>query len=277
MKKENLVKKLSELKLQLQEAQVIKKDFAYLNRFMCYASLPHSDTGELSYRRTIEFGAKTVQVYIHSEFGVPYGILPRRMMAFLLQQAVRNKTNVIHIGNNQTQFLNNMGVMASYGKRGYLKAVKEQAKRLLNSYISVRCDTEDSWEFSNSVFAEKGSILWHEDVKKPWSGEIHLSMPLFNDIIKNGVPIEMCAVKSIQSSLAFDIYLWLRWKLHHLKKDTYISWKQLFQQFGFGYQDTPRGRLNFKKNFLEYLRRFYFLKDIAFLSDKNKILFFAPK
>lgn len=272
MKNEIVSKKIADLKQKLQDAQVFKKDLAYLNRFMCYASLPHSDTGELSYKRNIQFGSKNVQVYMHSEFGIPYGILPRRMMAFLLQQAVQKQSRVIEIGQNQTQFLNNMGVMASCGKRGYLKAVKEQAKRLLNSYISVRCDQEEKWEFSNSVFAESGSIVWHDDIKKPWSGTIQLSQALFNDIIDNGVPIEMCAVKEIQSSLAFDIYLWLRWKMHHLKKDTYISWEQLFQQFGFGYQETSRGKADFKKEFTNKFSLIKFLNQKFCLTKDGLIL-----
>lgn len=248
-----LAKKIMRLAEDVNSPPPAKAELAYLNKFMCYASLPHSDTGLSSYKRVVLFGDVSIKIYMHSEYGIPYGIWARRLLAYVCQQAILYKKKDIFLGKTQSDFLRNIRreeIMSSGGKRGYLTSIKEQAKRLFTSTLKIESNHSHQWSFNNSTFAEEGAFFENENGSKnsgAWSGYITLSDSLFKDIINNSVPIEMCVVQQLQSSLTFDLYIWLRWKKFYTKKEIHISWDQLFVQFGFGYQQNSLGKRDFKK------------------------------
>ena len=285
--KKNIEKKLNsliEIKLEKEKNNSISKDMSYISRFMCFAGLPHSKIPGHVFHRAISFGAsQPVSLKILSEYGIPYGIWARRLLAYICQQAVRNKNNqtlntlqkrTIDLGSTQADFLRlvkKSDILATGGKNGSLTAIHEQARRLFSSSIKVESVTQKKWSFKNSLFAEEGMIFWESELRNIWEGRIILSQSFYDDIVQNAVPIESVVIKNLRSALTFDIYLWLRWKTHHLKKDTYISWNQLFEQFGYGYANTAQGKINFRRDFLSKAR------EIKLIDTNNSFLWNTQK
>jgi len=55
--------------------------------------------------------------------------------------------------------------------------------------------------------------------------------------------------------MALDIYAWLTYRMFCLKRETSIPWQVLQVQFGAGYPVTQEGTDNFKRKFLEQLKK----------------------
>ena len=86
-------------------------------------------------------------------------------------------------------------------------------------------------------------MLWHERVV--------LSSTFFEALKERPVPIDLNAVRAINySSRALDIYVWLAYRLHTLKKPMKVSWPALREQFG-----EPSHRLDrFRDRFCDALK-----------------------
>jgi hypothetical protein len=60
------------------------------------------------------------------------------------------------------------------------------------------------------------------------------------------VPLSENALKAIgPRSLAIDVYIWLAYRLHALKRNVEVSWPALHGQFGAGYERLRAFRENF--------------------------------
>src|SRR3546814_5464714 len=90
-----------------------------------------------------------------------------------------------------------------------------------------------------------------------WSSDVcssdlaELSEGFFKALIEHPVPCEERAIRLIQnSSAAIDIYIWLCYRLHALRKPTIVPWPKLYEQFGSAYARIP----HFKPRFIACLR-----------------------
>lgn len=279
---DKLIDKYLNIHKEIQEAVNNKDKLTFVPRFMCFSALPASDTGEKTYQNVMQFGDIVVTVKIFSPYGIPYGMWARRLLAFICHEALRNQDPVVLLGKTQSEFLKKIHpkeLFASGGKRGIIKAIKEQSKRLFSASLFIECHDKGEWAFKNSVFIEKGNIQWTENYKAPWEGSVTLSDAMFQEVKANAVPIEIATLNQFSSTLAFDVYLWLRWKTHHLRKDTYVTWDQLFKQFGMGYQQNNRGRLDFKRKIKKHIQntQFLFAGKWSFLFEKSALRIVSTK
>ena len=66
-----------------------------------------------------------------------------------------------------------------------------------------------------------------------WDSTIQLGEHFFNEIIAHPVPIDLNALLALKRSpLGLDLYLWLTYRTFNLKTPLYLSWRQLYRQFG---------------------------------------------
>ena len=87
-----------------------------------------------------------------------------------------------------------------------------------------------------------------------------------------------------RSPLALDVYCWLTYRTYTLnlgrRPSVSIPWDSLQLQFGAGYPaDTKQGQRNFKKAFIEQLKKIHALayQDAKFeLDEKGLTLFKSP-
>ena len=66
-----------------------------------------------------------------------------------------------------------------------------------------------------------------------WDSTIELGHDLFDEIIRNPVPLDLNILKGLKRSpLGLDLYLWLTYRTFSLTGQQALSWRQLYQQFG---------------------------------------------
>jgi hypothetical protein len=172
---------------------------------------------------------------------LPYGNLPRLLMAWVSTEAVRTQDKKLILGKSLAAFMHQLGIKSdSGGSRGDRTRLRNQSDRLFNCHIDMIYETREGKASTGGRFAPKTMLWW--DYRQPnqdtlWQSWIELGEELFQEIVTHPMPIDMNILKTLRrSSLGLDLYMWLSYKTFTLyrqkKKPERLAWDQLYRQFG---------------------------------------------
>lgn len=236
----------------------------FMARGLVQATLPHKKTDELIHQRKNGDYHLTISA-INPKVGLPYGSVPRLLLAWLATEAVTTKSRELVLGDSMSQFMRQLGLVPTGGRWGSITRLKSQTTRLFSaaiqcSYVSRDQKTGATHEaLKNILIADQSSLWWppkNPEQQSLFKSSVRLSEGFYQEITENPVPIDMRALNALKRSpMALDIYCWLTYRMSYLKKPTTVPWEALQAQFGAGYPMTTRGKLDFKKNFLQQLKK----------------------
>lgn len=226
----------------------------FMARAMVQATMPHrrAEGNEFTRRN----GAFTLTLLAPSGIGLPYGNVPRLLLAWLTTEAVRTRSRELVLGDSLSAFIRELGMgAASGGPKGTITRLKSQITRLFSSTISCTYEDADRTALVGYRVADRAMLWW--SAKRPdqaalWESTVTLTEAFYNEVINRPVPIDMRALRALKSSpLAIDIYTWLTYRMSYLHQPTTIPWAVLAAQFGSDYTRTRA----FKAAFLAELVR----------------------
>ena len=221
---------------QLVEAGCGDPNLGFMARLMTLCSLPRTDPGDrLQYVR--RNGPYTLIMTAAGKEQLPFGSLPRLLLAWVCTEAVRTQSREIVLGRSLSKFMQTLGITSdSGGKRGDMTRVRRQMDRLFSSSVTLLYEDTGLSSSVSSFVADTRELWW--DPKRPreatlWQSKIRLGEGLFEEIVRKPVPIDMNVLKALKrSSLGLDLYLWLIYRTFSLKHPIRLSWKRLYRQFG---------------------------------------------
>ncbi len=169
---------------------------------------------------------------------LPYGTLPRLLLAWCCTEAVRTQSRTLVLGRSLAEFMRQLGVQSSDsgGRWGVRTRLRNQMDRLFSCQVELIHEDQHSKRFVASRIADRGEFWW--DPRRPdepvlWDSTIELGEKFFNEIIACPVPLDMNILKAMKrSSLGLDLHLWLTYRLFALDRPLRLTWKQLYRQFG---------------------------------------------
>ena len=202
-------------------------------RLLALCSLPRTNPGNRTQyvRRN---GPYTLVMSCASTVKLPYGPLPRLLLAWVTTEAVRTQNPVLVLEDSLSAFMRKLGLESS-GGAGRIR-LRNQMDRLFNAAVSLTYEDEHGKRFMSSTIAEGGEFWWN--FKRPeerslWESKIELGAKFFEEVIRHPVPLDMNILREIKrSSLGLDLYLWLTYRTFTLKAPLRLSWKALYRQFG---------------------------------------------
>jgi hypothetical protein len=222
----------------------------YLHSGFCQAALPHREpklTNEPwvrrngAYQLVIRPGILPLRDRI-IQVGVPYGTKARLIMIYFQTEAVRSRSKVVDLGPTMASWLKKMGLTTSGGPRGSYSPVREQALRIARSEFTMRFERGAQEAHLADQRIVDGMDLWRDDTASEsdlfrtggeWVRHIKLSDAFFDHLMEHSVPLSEEAITRLKhSSLALDLYVWLTYRLHPLKKETTVPWHALSDHFG---------------------------------------------
>ena len=168
------------------------------------------------------------------EYKLPFGNLPRLLLAWVSTEAVRTKSRELVLGKSLSEFMRTLGVYSSDGK-AYTR-LRNQMNRLFRSSVELTYEHQQVSRFVASRVVDRGEFWW--DPKRPddrslWDSKIQLGEDFFNEIISHPVPLDMNTLTALKRSpLGLDLYLWAVYRTFSLKRPMRLSWPQLYRQFG---------------------------------------------
>ena len=227
---------LSDQVNQLVGASEAEADRGFMGRMMALCSLPRTNPGNrLQYvRRNGPY-----QLYMIAGGGnkLPYGSLPRLLLAWVCTEAVRTQSRELVLGRSLSEFMRTLDIYStSGGSRGDRTRLRNQMWRLFNAHVQlVYKDKHGEANVSSSV-ADRSEFWWNErkpDERVLWESKIYLGEAFFNEIIQHPVPLDMNTLKALtRCALGLDLYLWLTYRTFALKRPLRLPWRQLYCQFG---------------------------------------------
>ena len=214
-------------------------------------SLPHKQSNETAWKREGYNLTLVLQSGVDRNgetVGLPYGSYARFILLFLQSEAIRSRSREIELGRSMQFWLGRMGL--SIGGNSY-RLVKEQARRISLCRLTFFGGSADKEVMRNGAFVE-GAITMQGTPEQPslWNDRVRLDDAFYRALCDHPVPLSETALKAIgPRSLTLDVYIWLAYRLHALKRDTDISWHSLYAQFGGGFKRVRA----FRAQFLESL------------------------
>ena len=218
---------------QLVGASEADADRGFMARTMALCSLPQSNPGnQLQYKRVN--GPYTLYMIAGGGNKLPFGNLPRLLMAWVSTEAVRTQSRELVMGRSLSEFMRTLGVYSSDGK-AYTR-LRNQMNRLFRSSVELTYEHQQVSRFVASRVVDRGEFWW--DPKSPddrslWDSKIQLGEDFFNEIISHPVPLDMNTLTALKRSpLGLDLYLWAVYRTFSLTRPLRLSWRALYRQFG---------------------------------------------
>ena len=243
---------------QLVGASEADPDLGFMARTMALCSLPRTNPGNRHQYKRVN-GPFTLYMNATADHKLPYGNLPRLLLAWVCTEAVRTGSREIILGKSLSEFMRTLGVYSSAG--GVATRLRNQMRRLFHCTVSLIYEDERGAASASSLVADRTEFWWNE--RKPdepmlWDSKIYLGEAFFNEIIRHPVPIEINTLTALKrSTLGLDLYLWLVYRTFPLRAPLRLSWRQVYRQFGVdpAKDSDKRTVLNFRTKVLRELKK----------------------
>ena len=170
-------------------------------RMMALCSLPRTNPGN-QIRYTRQNGPYTLYMTAGGGNKLPFGNLPRLLLAWLSTEAVRTQSRVLILGSSLSGFMRKLGMGDDSGSpRGDRTRLRNQMRRLFNAHVQlVYADQHRETSVSSSV-ADRTDFWWNDC--KPgepmlFNSKIELGEKFFQEIITHPVPIDMNTLTALK-------------------------------------------------------------------------------
>ena len=217
---------------QLVSANEADADLGFMARMMALCSLPRTNPGNRKEYKRVN-GPFTLIMFSSSASKLPFGNLPRLLLAWVCTEAVRTQSRVLILGSSLSDFMDKLGMAPVGGARTRLR---NQMDRLFNAHVSLIYEDEYGKATVNSLIADSTAFWWNPrrpDQPSLWDSKIELSEKFFNEIIRHPVPLDLNTLTALKrSTLGLDLYLWLTYRTFALRAPLRLTWPQLYRQFG---------------------------------------------
>ena len=208
-------------------------EMGFMARLMALCSLPRTNPGNrLRYVR--RNGPYKLGMTAGIDNKLPYGNLPRLLLAWVCTEAVRTQSRELVLGASLSEFMRTLGVYSTSG--GEHTRLRNQMDRLFNAHVQLVYEDKHGKATVNSQVADRTELWWNP--KRPnerslWESKLELGEKFFNEIIRHPIPLDMNILTALKRSpLGLDLYLWLTYRNFALTSPLRLAWTSLYRQFG---------------------------------------------
>ena len=218
---------------QLVSASEADPDLGFMARLLVLCSLPRTNPGNRHQYKRVNGPFKLVMV-AGADNKLPFGNLPRLILAWVCSEAVRTRSRVLILGDSLSDFMRTLGIYSSSGEKH--TRLRNQMKRLFDCTVSMIYEDERGEARVSSLVADHTEFWWNErkpDERSLWNSKIELGEKFFNEITRHPVPLNMNTLTALKRSpLGLDLYLWLVYRTFALRAPLRLTWRLLYSQFG---------------------------------------------
>ena len=252
----------------------------FMARPLVQVTLPHRDPGNVPvFARSAGNLQLTIQPLMNEKkgkiinYGIPYGTIPRLVLAWLTTEVVKTKGKEIPLGDSLSAFMRELEMVPTGGRWGTITRLREQVKRLFSSTFSIIYDNDKNFSTAGFKIAQRAHFFW--DAINPEQGALFgsfivLSDEFYKEIIAHPVPLDTRILRALRNSpFAIDLYTWLTYRVSYLQGETMIPWEMLQEQFGADYAEVKTFKFNLVRN-LKKILALYPVKVTA--GDKGLLL-----
>ena len=183
---------------QLVAASEADTDLGFMARLIALCSLPRRNPGnQLQYVR--RNGPYTLGMSAGINNKLPYGTLPRLLLAWVCSEAVRTQSPELVLGDSLSAFMRKLDLYStSGGTTGGRTRLRNQMRRLFGCMVTLIYEDARGEATMNAPIARTTEFWWSErqpDARSLWDSKIELGQDFFNEIIRNPIPLDMNILK----------------------------------------------------------------------------------
>ena len=210
---------------QLVSAREADPDLGFMARTMALCSLPRSNPGNRTQYKRVN-GPFTLYMNATADHKLPYGNLPRLILAWVCTEAVRTRSRDLVLGKSLSEFMRTLDIYSNSGR--VHTRLRNQMKRLFGCTVTMVYEEPGGFARVSSFVADKHEFWWNK--RKPnesslWESKIRLGEALFNEIVNHPEPLDMNTLTALKRSpLGLDLYLWLVSETDHLAAPVQPVW-----------------------------------------------------
>ena len=188
---------------QLVGASEADADLGFMARLLALCTLPRTNPGNrLQYKRVN--GPYKLVMVAGADNKLPFGNLPRLLLAWVSTEAVRTQSRVLVLGDSLSEFMRKLDLYSTSG-RGHTR-LRNQMDRLFNASVSLVYEEPHGRKATiNSHVADRTDFWWSEtrpDDRSLWESKIELGEKFFEEVIRNPVPARPAHLEVPQSVIA---------------------------------------------------------------------------
>lgn len=206
----------------------------FMARAMVQATLPHRAVAGNEFVR--KNGNYTLTIVSPTAIGLPYGSIPRLLLAWIATEALKTDSRELELGGSLSSFMAELG-LSRQGSN--ISSLKRQTRKLFAASIWATYNNRDRTTEINYRLADHQDLWWgarSPDQAGLWKSTVTLSQPFFDEIKQHPIPVDMRALHALRRSpLALDIYMTLTHRASYQKKTSIIPWSGLAMAFGSDY------------------------------------------
>ena len=185
----------------LARAALASPDRGFMARLMMLCSLPRTNPGRrLQYKRVN--GPYTLIMTAVGKTGLPFGNLPRLLLAWVSTEAVRTQSRELFLGASLSEFMRKLDLVpVGGGTSGGRTRLRNQIKRLFNAHIQLTYENERVSASVNSPLASRTEFWWNPNRPHEcalWESRIELGDKFFQEIVSHPVPLDMNILKALR-------------------------------------------------------------------------------
>ncbi len=134
-------------------------NLGYMARVMAQVTLPHSRPTTNEYTR--HNGRMTLSMWSPEHIGLPYGGVPRLLIAWLTTEAVRTRQRTLTLGPTLSGFMGQLGLVPTGGRWGTIPRLQQQIRRLFATQIVCTYDDQNHSVGSSLGVASEYELWWN--------------------------------------------------------------------------------------------------------------------
>ena len=243
---------------QLVAARDADPDLGFMARLLALCSLPRTNPKNRHEFKRVN-GPYTLYMVAGGGNKLPYGTLPRLLLAWVCTEAVRTQSPELILGDSLSEFMRKVGIYSTSGDKH--TRLRNQMRRLFGCTVSLLYEDARGEATLNAPIARLTEYWWSErqpDARSLWESRIELGEDFFNEIIRCPIPIDMNTLTALKRSpLGLDLYLWLVYRTFALRAPLRLTWRLLYSQFG-AHPDKASDRVtvrNFQRKAIRELKK----------------------
>jgi hypothetical protein len=236
----------------------------FLHTIQCQCGIPYNNPGDDVREWDRKQGGAALRIeagsaldpstgkFVH--LGLPYGEKPRLVLIHLASEAVRTGQPVVDVEDSMTAFARSLRIETN---GHHLRMFKDQLARLAAATVRMGMIVEEGRALQINTQIVAALDLWfpkESNQRVLWPSTVRLSEDYFQSLGRHAVPLDHRAVAALSgSSMALDAYVWLAQRLHRIspRKNQFVSWDALHEQFGQGFARVR----DFRRRFLHTLKQ----------------------
>jgi len=135
----------------------------FMARAMILATLPHSKVEGNEFTRVN--GNYSLSIMAPSSIGLPYGTIPRLLLAWVTTEAVKTRSRELELGDSLSSFMSELDMVPTGGRWGSITRLKDQSRRLFASSITAVYENGPGFAVIKQAVADRAQFWW--DNKHP--------------------------------------------------------------------------------------------------------------